>query len=533
MSTVNYFNPNRWSDSEPGYSAGVRYKGENIFISHRGMAEMEFGHKIDEETRFHVASVSKQFPAYLIMLLAREGKLDLDAPVSEYAKNFPKFDEVITIRHLIHHVSGLRDHWELFRMAGWTDADQKSMGQALRILYKQERLNFSPETEYNYCNTGYTILAYLIELLTEKSMNAYAEEKIFTPLGMTHSFFRENNRLLVPKRTYSYELTEEGSFQKAMLNFSIYGATSLFTTVSDLLLWGEHILSLRKTDPDLYRLMTTDFLLKDGTPAKYAGGLIPDEFLGYELIKHGGWDAGYRTSLIMVPELDAVSCCLSNNSTFKPEGYAKYFLKEALPELRGKEDPFLQKLDELRKEQAALSEKDVCGIYSPLIGSYFLVRKKGKGLFIKMPNMVELPLSPNPDGGYWIEGTEMNFFFWQDDRQKWTLISAYPYDVQYSPKVEMAELPPTELEAYCGSYYSPELEIIHTVSIKDGSLHISQMRLDDSKLYKVQGEAHTFVTESYRDSIEGQIDFILEDDSVVAYELSRPRAKYVKFEKCR
>lgn len=532
MSEFDFFNPERWLDDEPGFSAGVRYKGENIFLLHRGMAELEYGHKIDDETRFHIASVSKQFAVYLIMVLAQEGKLDLDAPVSQYYKDFPDFDEKITTRHLIHHVSGLRDHWQLFHMAGWRDADLKNMDQAFRVISRQKKLNFPPETEHIYSNTGYTLLAKLIEIITEGSMNDFAKQRIFEPLNMDKSFFREDSRTLIPKRTYSYDLTEDGVFQKSILNYSIYGATSLLTTVQDLLKWGDHLLSLRTENPELYKLMSTDFILKNGKPAQYAGGLMPDKFLGYEILKHGGWDAGYRTSFFIIPELDAVSVCLSNNATFKPEGYAKYFFHQALPGLKDKEDEFLVELEKIRKANESQSCEEICGIYSPDIGSYFYLREKEGTIHIKMPGMLELPLAKHPHGGLWIEGTEMHFFYGEGEDGQSTLTSVYPYSVQKSKKVLLEDCEVEALEKYCGRYYSPELECFHYVKMEEGQLYLHQMRLDDAKLIKFKGFEHSFMAGGYSDCIEGQLDFILEGDSVIGYQLSDPRAKYIQFDKC-
>ena len=188
----------RDSPDSPGCAVSVMEDGAIVYKRGYGMANLEYGVPITPSSIFHVASVSKQFTAFALLLLAEEGKLSLDDDVREYVEEVPDFETTLTIRQLIHHTSGLRDQWSLLRLAGWRfEADVITQGDVLDITSRQTSLNFNPGDEYLYSNTGYTLLAVIVERISGQSLRDFTEERIFEPLGMDDTHFHDDHRMIV------------------------------------------------------------------------------------------------------------------------------------------------------------------------------------------------------------------------------------------------------------------------------------------------------------------------------------------------
>jgi len=189
----------------PGAAVAVIRDGAVIFRKDYGMANLEYGIPITPKTVFHAASVSKQFTAYAVALLAEQGKLSLGDDIHKYLPELPDFGGVITIRHLLHHTSGLRDQLELAAMAGFRLDDVISQDQILKLVHHQHALNFVPGSEYLYCNTGYTLLAEIVAKVTGISFRDWTRENIFLPLGMLKTQFRDDYTQVVADAACSYE----------------------------------------------------------------------------------------------------------------------------------------------------------------------------------------------------------------------------------------------------------------------------------------------------------------------------------------
>src|SRR5581483_10720470 len=183
-------------------------------------------------TIFHMASISKQFTAYSIVLLARQGKLNLDDDIRKYLKWFPDLHHKITIRNLLNHTSGIRDQWQLLAIAGTRLDDVITEEQIIKILSKQQALNFNPGDEWNYCNSGFTMLGEIVKSVTGKTLRQFTDSAIFKPLGMTSTHFHDNYTEIEKGRAYSYD-REKDHFANAVLSYSNAGATSLFTNIPD------------------------------------------------------------------------------------------------------------------------------------------------------------------------------------------------------------------------------------------------------------------------------------------------------------
>ncbi len=228
-----------WDKPEsPGAAIAVIRDGAVIYKRGYGSANLEYNVPITSQTVFHVASVSKQFTAFAITMLANQGKLSLDDDIRKHLPELPDFGKKITIRHLIFHTSGLRDQWTLLGMAGWRLDDVITKEHIMKIVRHQKELNFDPGAEYLYSNTGYTLLAVIVERVSGQPFRDYTEASIFKPLGMTNTHFHDDHERIVKNRAYSYSSAGPGrGFKAAPLTYANVGATSLFTTAEDLARW--------------------------------------------------------------------------------------------------------------------------------------------------------------------------------------------------------------------------------------------------------------------------------------------------------
>lgn len=306
----------------PGASIGIMQDGEIVFAKGYGEAQLEYGVPITSETVFHVASVSKQFTAFGAILLADRGLLSLDDDIRTYLPEIHDFGPTITIRHLIHHTSGLRDQWDLLSMAGWRLDDVITRNQIMRILERQRELNFDPGEEHLYCNSGYTLLAEIVSRVSGKPFPQFMREEVFEPLGMSHTHFHDDHEVVVPNRAYSYGTAPDGGFRTIVLSYANVGATSLFTTVGDALQWMENLDQGTVGGSRVLEQMHERGVLNNGDTLSYAAGLSIGTYRGLRLIGHSGGDAGFRSYIGRLPDQGLAIAIFSNLGSFDPAGMA-------------------------------------------------------------------------------------------------------------------------------------------------------------------------------------------------------------------
>lgn len=324
------------STRSPGCALSVVKDGSIVYERGYGMADLNHNVPITPRTVFHVASMSKQFTAASIVLLAQQGKLSLDDPVRKYIRELPDFATPITIRQLIHHTSGLRDQWDLLDLAGWRySLDLITDDDVLYLVSHQKDLNFPPGSKHVYCNTGYTLLAQIVKRVSGQSFREFTTSQIFQPLGMKDTHFRDDHAEIVKNMAYGYE-PEKDTFKISITNFDTVGATSLLTTVEDLPLWDANFYNPRVGGPAMIKQELERGKLNDGEQLDYAFGLVLGTYRGLATVDHGGADAGYRSDMIRFPDQHLTVSCLCNLATSNPSELARktaeiYLAKEMKP----------------------------------------------------------------------------------------------------------------------------------------------------------------------------------------------------------
>ena len=267
-------------NSSPGCSLAIVEQGKVLYKNGYGLANLEHNIPITPATVFHVASVSKQFTCFALLLLEQQRKLALNDEIYEYLPEVPDFGKRITIRHLCHHISGLRDQWELLVLGGWRMDDVITKDHIFKMVKKQKELNFEPGAEHLYCNTGYTLMAEIVARVSGTTFPEFTKENIFEPLGMNSTHFHDDHELIVPNRADCYDKREDGKFKKSILSYANVGATSLFTTAEDMTKWLTNLDDGKVGGIELRDKMHEQGRLNDGKIITYA--------LGQEVTKHKG-----------------------------------------------------------------------------------------------------------------------------------------------------------------------------------------------------------------------------------------------------
>ena len=339
----------------PGASVAVIRDGEIVYSRGYGEAQIEHGIPVTPHTVFHVASVSKQFAAMAVTLLAADGALSLDDPVRMHLPYVPEFEHTPTVRQMIHHTSGIRDQWQLLAMSGWRLDDVITTEQILGLMARQQELNFVPGAEYLYSNMGYTLLGQTVEAVSGMSFVEFTRDRIFAPLGMDRTHFHDDHEHMVAHRAYSYaplqplaaateppEAADAPRYRKAVLSYANAGATSLFTTAEDLARWLDNFRHATVGGPEVMRTMQSRGILNNGDTIPYAHGLSMGEYRGLRTIGHGGADAGFRTQVYWFPEVETGVVVLTNVANGNPAGRARdvadVVLAGSFPEEEGEED---------------------------------------------------------------------------------------------------------------------------------------------------------------------------------------------------
>ncbi|WP_321471545.1 serine hydrolase domain-containing protein [uncultured Paludibaculum sp.] len=315
-----------YNANTPGVAIAIVKDGKVVLSKGYGSANLEYGIPITPRTVFHVASVSKQFTAFSIYLLEKQGKISFEDDIRKYVPEMPDLGRPVKIRHLLAHTSGIRDQWALLTLAGWRMDDVITTEHILKILSRQKELNFEPGTAFSYSNSGYTLLAEVVRRVSGQTFAAFTRRNIFEPLGMTATQFYEDFNQIVKNRAYSYE-KENNTYIKKNLNYSNAGATSLLTTAEDLAKWALNFEHPVVGDTELIARFNAPSLLDNGQPVVYAvlegetnyhgKGQILRNYRGVNLWNHGGHDAGFRAYLVRFPDDRLSIITLSNDEHYE------------------------------------------------------------------------------------------------------------------------------------------------------------------------------------------------------------------------
>ena len=304
----------RWTTSTPGCAVGVAVGGKPVVMKAYGMADLEHGVPNTPDTIFESGSVAKQFTAMAIMLLVQDGRLSLDDQVRKHIPELPDYGVPLTIRHMLTHTSGLRDWGSVASIAGAPRTTREyTHAHVLDIVSRQKALNFPPGTQWSYSNTGFNLSAIIVDRVSGMSFAEFSKRRIFQPLGMTSTSWRDDHRRIVKGRAIAYSTTS-GPYEIEMPFENVHGNGGLLTTVGDLLKWNENFVKPVVGDAALLMQMQTVGKYNDGRALDYGFGLYVRPLDGVKNVYHSGSTAGYRAHLNRFPESHTSVAVLCNAS---------------------------------------------------------------------------------------------------------------------------------------------------------------------------------------------------------------------------
>ena len=327
------------TNGSPGCAVAVFRDGRIAYEHGYGMADLERGAPITPASVFYVGSLSKQFTAFAVALAASEGKLSLDDDVRKWVPELPDYGSRITVRHLVHHTSGLRDYNTVFEIAGRRNDEAFDNHTVLRIVARQRALNFKPGDEYLYSNSGYVMLSLIVERATGTPLAQFAKSRIFGPLGMRDTQFYDDVTRLVRHRAFAFDRSTRaadagsltaGEWRDNTPHSQRTGAGGVLTTVRDLLAWDNNVYEPKVGSRALIALTHETGTLDSGRPLTYAHGLQIGEYRGEKIVEHGGSLGGYRAHLMRFPDARTSVACLCNFGTSDPGTRARRVVDEVL-----------------------------------------------------------------------------------------------------------------------------------------------------------------------------------------------------------
>ncbi len=305
----------KWTSSTPGCAVGVAVAGKPVLTKAYGMADLEHDVPNTADTVFESGSVAKQFTAMAVLLLAKDGKLSIDDPVRTYIPELPDYGVPLTIRHMLNHTSGLRDWGSVASIAGWPRTTREyTHAHVLEIVSKQKALNFPPGTQWSYSNTGFNLSAIIVSRASGMSFAEFSKQRMFTPLGMTHTSWRDDHTRIVKGRAIAYREEKDG-YHIEMPFENVHGNGGLLTTVGDLLKWNENYVTPVVGNAAIAAEQGTAGHYNDGRELEYGLGLFVGDRRGVPNIYHSGSTAGYRAHLNRFPAAHTSVAVLCNGSS--------------------------------------------------------------------------------------------------------------------------------------------------------------------------------------------------------------------------
>jgi CubicO group peptidase (beta-lactamase class C family) len=463
------------NDSTPGFVLGVIQKGELIFSKGYGLANLSYNIPNDPKMAYNIGSVSKQFLGYAFAMLHVEGKLNINEPVSKYLEDWPEFDKIVTLKHLLNHTSGYREAYTISGLAGRDiGVDHLSRSECLNVVRKQPKLEFEPGSQFTYNSTAWVILAEILEKVTGQPADKWVEVNILSPLEMKNTYIESFVGEVIPNAAESYNYNKNKGYVNSKSNRAIFGAADINTSIEDLTKWINNFKTIKAGGKEAMELFLTPFNLDNNPKTGYALGIQVGFHKGVKFYSHTGGHASFVTQLRYYPEQEIGIINISNfgGKGAISTGKIAEFLLEA--QMKPKKEKFDDTVFEMDKNELV----KFAGIYiSPTFNKTTPIVIKNDTLVI-WDNSKLIPTSPNSfrtknwDGKFEIitqADGKLQLEIIGDSKTIYTKATNSPTTLK-------------ELTEYEGDYWSEEIETIYHLKIESGKLIIKHRWLGEIKL---------------------------------------------------
>lgn len=503
----------------PGIAVSV-VRDKKIVYSHQtGYANLEYAMPITDSSTFLIASVSKQFTAFAALLLEEEGKLSFDGDIKKYLPELKSLPYKVSIRQLANHTHGFANTYELSRLLGKDTQDPMTHQEIVTLLLRQQQLNFVPGSQFQYNNTGYALLAEIVQRVSGKPFAMFLNERVFIPLKMNHTLVWDDASILIKNKVYSYRKTKNG-FESIPLNNSQMGSTGIYTTTHDLSLWAMNFDHPIIGSQKIFKKMATPSYLNSGEQIPYALGQETKNHKGLEVVFHGGGDAGYRVYLLRVPEHKFSVIVMGNVESFNPLKLSYEILDLYLTKYQVKQ---------VKKNSPNYTSNDLkkwSGDYEIFPGNFFsLVAKKDSLYFrgFQSEDLLPLPvLGENEFSFPYIPHSKFVFsekgFYWHFSDFKY-LFKKAAISLPNPDKINVSE--------FTGIYYNDELRTSYKLIVKNNKLVATHSLNQDIELNPL-GKDEFYSNQSFF----GRLLFIKnKKNEIVSYTLSGQNLSNIFFRK--
>lgn len=503
-----------FADLEQGFSPGAAYGivRDGVLAESGAFGHASLEHRVRNrpDTVFYIASTSKQFVAACVLCLEADGRLDLDADIRDHLPELTGWTQTIRVHHLLHHTSGIRDKYSLAAIGELSGEACTVDAPTLRLLAAQRTLNFEPGTRMMYSNSGYFLLAQIVERISGQGLREFAAARIFEPLGMTSTRFRPDAGEIIPDKASGYAKRADG-WALAEYTWPSLGPGGVFTTIADLVRWdralgGDHTLQ----PADLHERMLRTRPLAGGAENSYAAGLMHGKYRGATTVGHAGGVPGYSAEFIRFPELRTSFICLANSSAVGASArtyrladvtLAEHLEPEARPE---------------SAERGSTLDPAYAGTYlGPDNDMLIDVEAGEEGLVLKAGGAV-LPIQPLGQDRGKVAGREIRF--------AGGALEGLLDDARPSRRV--APSPDVDFAAYAGAYRSDELAETLRVEVEDGRLVMVRGTGVRRPLRSIGDGVFAYTLDAFGQAL--QIPVVFRDDHLA---LGMSRATDVRFKR--
>jgi len=452
-----------------GGAVAVVDSGKIIYENAFGISDLDNQKPLKLSTRLNICSIGKQITALAIALLEQRGKLLITDDIYKYLPEMHVSSSKITIENLLNHSSGLREIADILELSGIRSSGPFSKTDALKLIYRQNELNFTPGSEYLYCNTGYILLAEIIERITHQSYMQWIIENIFKPLGMNDSqIYFDPDSLNGDWARSSYTLNHSGNYKKESLEKVWYvGAGNIFTTVEDMSKWLINFDYPKVGDKELISHLTRYTISMDKSGKDlYSLGRILSNYRGLKYFWHGGGGNGYTAQIVHFPEYQFGVIVLSNFIYGGVYGRARQiadiYLVDYFTSTTSTALDYLNPYKPVAVQDSVL--QSITGFYVHDSGIGTKISKEANGLFIQSSGSDKTELYSLSDSTFFIKEADLRFTFLRDDSgQVYQMVSCADGQKEISRKVAQLPENSTRLGQYIGKYYSQELDTYYNV----------------------------------------------------------------------
>ncbi len=519
------------NENTPGGVVMVIRDGKVVFQKSFGMANLTHNIPFELTTPTNIGSTTKQFTAMGIALLEEKGLLSIEDDIRKYIPELPDLGDTVRLRHFLSHTSGYREYLNSLLMSGRQMGDIIRREEIIPLVQNQPELQNKPGESYNYNNTGYALLAMVIERVTGETYPDWMKKNIFLPLGMTHTVVRTNPGMIIPGNAQGYIKLEDDQYQEVMDIPSSMGAGGMYATVADLQKWIQNFSKPAVGNAKLIEKLQTPFLLNSGDTMNYAYGLMIGTMNGLKLVEHGGADIAHRSMLMMFPEVNGAVVTQSNNSSFSGQisrKLAEIFFADAM------------KIDKEEKKQAEVQGEFVYDVekFDELAGRYELevapgfvleFRREGDKLMTQATGQGAVEVFARTDSTFYLKVVEASVTFHRNEAGKVAHITLHQNGNHRANRIyEPAWVPAEEdIKMYTGMYFSKELEAFYSIAVNDeGKLVLKHRRIDDLLL---RAESKDEFMASFPIP---ELKFLRNEQGVVTgFEASSGRSRGIVFEK--